>query len=65
MFAGTPIGPAPLDLPAAVPIHRSLTELAVDGTTLATHDLRELGIFRPTGVGVDASGELRITDDLE
>lgn len=28
-FAGTPIGPGALDLPAAVPIHRSLTELAV------------------------------------
>jgi hypothetical protein len=28
-FAGAPIGPAALDLPAAVPIHRSLAELAI------------------------------------
>jgi len=39
-FAGTPIGPAALDLPAAVPIHRSLTELAVatamEGCTVET-----------------------------
>src|SRR5262249_47636994 len=39
-FAGTPVGPGALDLPAAVPIHRSLTELAVatamEGCTLET-----------------------------
>jgi hypothetical protein len=39
-FAGTPIGPGRLDLPAAVPIHRSLTELAVataeEGCTVET-----------------------------
>jgi hypothetical protein len=39
-FAGTPIGPGALDLPAAVPIHRSLTELAaataVEGCTVET-----------------------------
>jgi hypothetical protein len=39
-FAATPIGPGALDLPAAVPIHRSLTELAVatavEGCTVET-----------------------------
>jgi hypothetical protein len=39
-FAGAPIGPGALDLPAAVPIHRSLTELAVataeEGCTVET-----------------------------
>lgn len=39
-FAGTPIGPAALDLPAAIPIHRSLEALAlstaVEGCTLET-----------------------------
>lgn len=39
-FAGAPIGPGALDLPAAVPIHRSLAELAVataeEGCTVET-----------------------------
>lgn len=39
-FADTPIGPGALDLPAAVPIHRSITELAVataqEGCTVET-----------------------------
>ena len=39
-FAGTPIGPAALDLPAAIPIHRSLEALAiataVEGCTVET-----------------------------
>ncbi len=39
-FAGAPVGPGALDLPAAVPIHRSLTELAVataeEGCTVET-----------------------------
>lgn len=39
-FAGAPIGPGALDLPAAVPVHRSLTELAVataeEGCTVET-----------------------------
>jgi hypothetical protein len=39
-FADAPIGPGALDLPAAIPIHRSLTELAVataqEGCTVET-----------------------------
>jgi hypothetical protein len=39
-FAGAPVGPAPLDLPAAVPVHRTARELAlataVEGCTVET-----------------------------